>query len=372
LYNNIDWNHRIIAITGAKGVGKTTLIFQYLKEKFRLDNSILYISLDDIFFSINSLTSIVEKFVQNGGKFLFLDEIHKYPGWMDELKDIYNSFPNLRLVICGLSISKILEENSKLSRAIVHYEMQGLSFREFVELESGNKFDILSLNNILENHIEISHEISDRINSDILFSKYLRYGYYPYFLNGINEYPAKLAEIINIRIESDLTYAKNIDFNNIRKIKKLLLIIANSIPLRPNISKLSENISATRGTILQYLDYLAQARFLNMLKKDHNTGSFMTKPEKIFLNNTNLIHILSANFNDRNLSETFFFNQLKSNHSLVYNEECDFLIDQRYIFNIGGKPEKIMQDLPDFYIVEKDIEIGFMNRIPLWLFGFLY
>jgi uncharacterized protein len=375
LLQEIDWNNRLIAIKGITGSGKTTFLLQYINDNLKINEEVLYVSLDNIIFAQYPLIDVVDKFAQNTGKYLFLDDIHKYPDWAADVKKIIEKHAHLRLVLAGSSTLEFEKDLSEYSNLLKVYDLHGLSFREFIELLKGFRFPVFKLSDILDKHISISQEIFRNITPLSLFADYLRHGYYPYFIKNALAYKYQLANIINLMIESDLPYCHNLEFKNIPKIKKLLYIIANSSPLRPNVTTLSEQTNATRGTVLQYLDFLKNAQIINLLKNDSEDKSILAKPEKIYLNNTNLLYTLSFNKIDiQNVRETFFYNQLMVKNAITSIQDNDFMANNNFIFDIGEKEKspQLIKDHFNRYTIVDDIEIGFMTRIPLWLFGFLY
>ena len=376
IIHKINWNSRLIGIKGARGVGKSTLLLQYIKLNLMDDiNSVLYVSLDNLWFIKNSLTDLVDNFAKNGGKFLFLDEVHKYKDWSVEIKNIYDDYPEIKIVFTGSSLLEILNARADLSRRAITYIMQGLSFREYFELSENIKFDIFSLEDLLAGHFEISNIINEKIKPIKHFKNYLKFGYYPYFVQGEELYHQRLEEVINFIIEIELPQLQNININYINKIKQLLMIISESVPFIPNISKISQKISVNRETLLNYIYYLNEANILFSAFYDNKGISLLQKPDKIFLENTNQIYALMADLsNPGSIRETFFANQIKYYHKINISKVTDFIVDNKYSFEIGGKQKnnKQLQGLKDSFIAADDIEFGFGNKIPLWLFGFLY
>ncbi len=375
LYNEIDWTNRLIAIKGARGVGKTTLMLQYMKENDPKDGTFLYVSLDDIYFTAYSLIEFAEAFYKDGGKVLLLDEVHKYPGWSREIKNIYDSYPELKLIFTSSSILQIFKGYADLSRRAVTYDLFGLSFREYLEITDVLKIPSLTLSEILNKHTHWESEIAHQIRPLKHFKKYLQYGYYPYFIENIHVYYQKLMNSTNLTLDYDLPSAQHIEYANIHKLKKLLYILATSVPFTPNISRLSEQIQSTRATVIQYLDHLKNAQIINLLNTDSLGNGFMAKPEKIYLQNTNIMYAFAPEIvNAGNLRETFFYNQLSCVHQVTLPKQGDFVVDKKYTFEIGGKNKTYQQisNLKNSFIAADDIEYGFKNKIPLWLFGFLY
>lgn len=375
LENEIEWEEQLIGIKGARGVGKTTFLLQYIKAKFGFDKSALYVSMDDIRFTQKNLVELAEEFLNRGGKHLFIDEIHKYPNWSQELKNIYDSYPELKVVFTGSSILHIHGGSADLSRRAVVYYMKGLSFREYLQIETKEKFNKITLNELLANHEEIVREITTRIKPLAYFDDYLRYGYYPYYLQSKKTYHNKLAGTINLILEIDLPYLMNVDLKYVYKLKKLLYILATQVPFAPNITNLAGSLEISRQSVLAYLDYLQNAELIYLLKEKGKSYSVLAKPDKIYLNNSNLLFALAAENTDKgNLRETFFYNQLKQAHTVESSPKGDFLIDGKFTFEVGGKNKKFNQikTVKNSYLAVDDMESGINNKIPLWLFGFLY
>jgi hypothetical protein len=321
------------------------------------------------------LSELIEDFYKQGGKFLFLDEVHKYPNWAQELKNAYDDYPDLKIVFTGSSALEILNARADLSRRAVIYEMQGFSFREFLGIETKIDFSILSLNEILEKHVEIAQEIGQKIKPFQYFSKYLDHGYYPFYREDKELYEIKLTEVVNMILEIELPLMRGIESGYVFKLKELLSVISASVPFTPNISKLGEKLTINRSTILSYLHYFQEVRLTNNLFKEANGISKLQKPQKIYLENTNLMQILSpSNVNIGNVRETFFANQVGFRHNLLYTEKGDFFVDEKYTFEIGGKgnTKHQIEGIENAFIAADEIEFGFNQKIPLWLFGFLY
>jgi len=375
IMDDIQWNNRLIGIKGARGIGKTTLLLQYMKQFLPNDTSVLYVSLDNIWFTEHKLIELIDDFVKRGGKHLLVDEVHKYSNWSQELKNAYDDYPELKIVFTGSSLLEILNARADLSRRAVVYSMQGLSFREYLNLCLLEEFPRYSLPEILENHHEISSKILKNIKPLQYFSDYLKRGYYPFSFEMNELYDSQLEEVINLILEIELPLLRGVDISYITKLKQLLLVIAESSPFTPNVHKLSVNIGINRATLLSYLHYLREANLTKHLYKDSFGVSKLQKPDKIFLENTNLAYVLAEKYaNMGNLRECFFFNQLDYLHKVECPEKGDFLIDKKYTFEIGGKNKNFRQihALENAYIAADDIEYGFDNKIPLWMFGFLY
>ncbi|WP_336835330.1 ATP-binding protein [Sphingobacterium siyangense] len=372
----INWSARLIGIKGARGIGKTTLLLQYIKLNLfdRLDE-VLYVSLDAVWFNNKSLLDLVYEFDQKGGKYLFLDEVHKYEGWAQILKNIYDDYPEMKIIFTGSSLLEILNARADLSRRAVVYKMQGFSFREFLSLETKTTFPIFSLDQILEEHSKVDYKINAMVKPFQYFEKYLKYGYYPYYREQLDLYEMRVMEVINMILEIELPLLRNVDIAYVTKIKQLLVIIAESVPFVPNISKLSEKIGISRTTLLSYLYYLDEISLTHNLYKVGEGISQLQKPSKIFLDNTNLSFLFAhENVNPGNLRETFFVNQLAFQHQVNYAEQGDFIVDEKYTFEVGGrdKSNKQIKGMNNAYIAADGIEFGHQNKVPLWLFGFLY
>lgn len=375
LMDEIDWNARLIGLKGARGVGKTTLLLQRCKLYHKLDGSSLYVSVDNIWFSEHKLYDFASDFAKKGGRYLFLDEVHKYPNWSQELKNIYDDFPELNVVFTGSSLLEIINAKADLSRRAVVYEMQGFSFREYLNMSLKINLQSYSLNEILENHIMIAQNILKEVKVLKYFEHYLKYGYYPYYNELPDLYYSRVNEVVNLIIETEIPLLRSVDMAYTRKIKQLLLIISESAPFVPNISKLSERIGITRNALLSYLNALNESRLIISAHKSSGGISVLQKPDKIYLENPNLMYALSDfNVNIGNVRETFFANQLQYKYKINVSEHSDFYVDNQYTFEIGGKDKgkKQINTLSNSYIVSDDIEYGFNEKIPLWLFGFLY
>lgn len=374
LMEDITWEARLIGIKGARGAGKTTLLLQRIKSHHSDLRGVLYVSMDDLWFAEHRLVELADRFVKQGGRYLFLDEVHKYPDWSREIKNIYDDYPELHIVFTGSSLLQILNARADLSRRAVTYELQGLSFREYLHFAEGIAFPVYSLDDLLNRHEEIAAEVVQRIKPLAYFGNYLAAGYYPFFKEVPDLYLQRLSEVINLILEVELPQLRRVDIAWTPKLKQLLLIIAESAPFKPNISALSTKIGINRETLLTYLYYLAESGLTRQLYRDGKGVSRLQKPDKIYLENTNLAYAIRPSQPDTGtLRETFFANQLAYQHTLSYPKSGDFLVDQQYLFEVGG-PIKSGQQIAGTsgFLAIDQIEIGYQNRIPLWLFGFLY
>ena len=376
LINNIDWEGRLSAITGDRGTGKTTMILQHIKQTFgNSPKEALYVSADNIWFSGNRLFDLANDFEKQGGKYLFIDEVHKYENWSQEIKNIYDSFQDLKVVITGSSMLQIYRGNADLSRRAVHYVLYGLSFREFLKYDQNIGFEKFTIDEILQNHIEIAGVFNDKIRPLPLFNSYLKYGYYPYYKSDKRFYLSKLANTVNLILEMDLPAVETIEMYSIRKIKKLLWIISQSVPFTPKITDLAKDLGVSRNSLLNYLTILERGGLVNLLKSSTKGINSLAKPEKIYLNNTNHIYAFdTVKPNIGNLRETFFLNQLQAVSEVTSTGRADFTVDNKYVFEVGGKNKGHEQiaGLQNAFLALDNLEYGYRNKIPLWLFGMLY
>lgn len=376
MHKKINWNNRLIGITGARGVGKTTLLLQYIRENLaEFPDEVIYVNMDDLYFSRNTIVDFAGEFVKRGGKYLFIDEVHKYRNWSQEIKNSYDYFPDLKIVFTGSSALDIHKGEADLSRRAIVYTMQGMSFREFVELKYGHQFSEIQLEDMLSKSPVFISPILEKIKPIKYFEEYLQLGYYPFFTEGETEFSVRLKQTVNHVLDNDLPSVENIDFNAIHYLRKLISILAEIVPYKPNILKLSQQIGISRETLMRYLYLLEKADLLMLLQTDKEGIVKMNKPEKIYLNNPNLIYALTDSSANLGTSrETFFFNQLKVSHSVKWTEKGDFAVDGKYIFEIGGKNKtsKQIAGIENAYVAADNTEYAYQNRIPLWLFGFLY
>lgn len=367
LCEKIVWDNRMIGIVGPRGVGKTTLILQYIKENLDSKKA-LYVSADDLYFGENRLFDLANDFYKNAGECLFIDEIHKYSDWSRELKNIYDSFPTLQVVFTGSSVLDILKGSSDLSRRAVIYHLQGLSFREYLKLFHEYNFELYSLEQIVNNEVKL-----DGIKHPLpLFHDYLKRGYYPFGVE--NELDLRLGQIIVQTLETDIPHFANLNVGTSRKLKRLLSIIAESVPFKPNYSKIAELIGVSRNSLDDYFLHMEKSGLISQLHTSTKGIRALGKVEKVFLDNTNLIYSLKGeNSNIGNIRETFFMNQMRLKNPVYGSKNADFVIND-YTFEIGGKSknqQQIEQNGKSF-IVKDDIEFGYLNVIPLWAFGMNY
>jgi len=373
LADEIDWSHRLIGIKGSRGVGKTTFLLDYVREHCAEDKSCLYINLNNLFFTERGLVSFVDEFYKKGGKLLLLDQIHKYPEWASDLRTCYEDYPDLRIIFTASSILRV-KTNEELKGIVQVYYLNGLSFREFLNHETGNKFRRYSLEFILEHHEEIVDEILEKVRPLAYFNNYLRHGYYPCYLEE-KSFIDNLLKIINLMLEFDITYLNQIDLKYLQKLKKLLYIISCNVPFQPNVSKLANDVETSRATIMNYLRYLKNARLISLLNSKDSSQDSSKKPNKVYLHNTNLLYAISPdNIDDANLRETFFYNQVGPGRAITSTDRGHFLVNDKFNFEISESANLLESKFrtEDFFIAADMIERGEGNKIPLWLFGFLY
>ncbi len=373
LFDKIDFNAKMIALIGARGAGKTTMVLQYLKSLKLKSDEFLYISCDHPIVASHSLFEIAQEFTKFGGKVLVIDEIHKKENFCIDLKNIYDFF-ELQVVFTGSSAISLEQCQSDLSRRALVYRLPILSLREFIELQSGKNFNAFSLEDIIQNHIDISAQILQEIKPLKYYKEYLKFGAYPFVMEGTKSYHQRLVEIVNQTLFFDIATIYKIPFAKIESLYKLLQVICKSQPYEINYEAISKLIGISKNTLKSYLLYLNKGSLINTIDGISRGNTFIQKPSKIYLNNTNLFEILCTNSEIGTIRETFFVSQLNFNYTLHYPKKGDFLVNEKYFFEIGGKNKSFKQikDIQNSFIAADDIEVGFKNKIPLWLFGFLY
>lgn len=375
--DDVHWNNRLIAIRGARGVGKTTLMLQRIKLAYGGDvKRALYVSLDSLYFSRHTLSDLVADFYMNGGECLFIDEVHKYANWSIELKNAYDEYPEMRFVFSGSSLLQILNADADLSRRCIAYDMYGLSFREYLQLRHNLKFDRIALDALLAAPNDLCNAVVAQARPMAYFADYLRSGYYPFAASGEDDYHQRVENIVNMIIDIELPLLCGVDVASIRKIKALMFVLASECPMQVDIAKLATMAETTRGTLLAYLQYLSRAHLLNLLYSDVQNVKKMQKPDKIYLENTNLMAALSVGeMNSGTMREAFIVNQLRQQHRVEYaTSQADFLVDGKYTLEVGGKSKDGSQiaGQPNAFVVADNVEYAAGNRIPLYAFGFLY
>ena len=369
LMDEINWNDRLIGIKGTRGVGKTTFLLQYAKEKFGTDRSCLFINMNNFYFSYFSIVDFAYEFQRRGGKVLLIDQVFKHPDWSRELRMCYDRFPNLKIVFTGSSVMRLKEENLELRDIVKSYNLRGFSFREYLNLQTGMKFRAYTLEEILSNHEQIAKGILSKVRPLDYLQDYLHHGFYPFFLEKRN-FSENLLKTMNMMLEVDVLYIKQIEQSYLPKLRKLLYLLATSAPCTPNVSQLSKDIETSRATVMNYIKYLADARLMNML---YPVGeSFPKKPSKVYMYNSNLMYpIRPMEVNMQSVRESFFYNQLlKDNRLNEGGKNAHFLVNGMYNFRIEESMK--VKNNPDLYYAIDKVEVGEGNMIPLWLFGFLY
>lgn len=377
LMNEINWDCRLLSIKGPKGVGKSTLMKQYIKLNYPMGSrKALYCSADSIYFTRHTLLDLVESFINFGGERLFIDEIHKYDGWSKEIKEIYDLYPRLKVAISGSSLLQILGGDADLSRRCIPYTMQGLSFREYLHFEKDIELPVWDLKDILENSWEIYDVIKKACHPLEYFREYLSRGYYPFFLENPRTYYTSIENVVNYTVDFELPKIRRVNVGNTRKIKALLYVLANNIPFQVDISNLAGKIEIERNTVLSYLKHLDESKLIKLLYSDLMSVKKMQKPDKIFIDNTNLLIAIAGKEGDiGTMREIFAVNQLSYSHKVEYGKEKgDFKIDGKYLFEIGGKDKSFHQiaDIPNSYVFADDIDMPSGAKLPLWMLGFLY
>lgn len=376
MYNVIDWSVPMLCIRGARGIGKTTMMLQRIKEIRMRPSQALYITLDDLWFTDHRLVDLAEYHVTHGGTHLFIDEVHRYPfrTWSQELKNIYDRYPELKVVFSGSSMLQLDKSTADLSRRCIFYDLQGLSFREYLFLEHQLHLPTLSLQQLTESHDALSADIAAETKILPLFAEYLRHGYYPFYRETRSSYEKAIQQIVSNIIDTDLPAVENIEYITAVKVKRLFVALSQTAPFTLNLTDLGRKIEAPRQAVLRMCHLLQRAGLTTMLYSSKTGLNQLTKPEKLYVENTNLLYAMTPQANVGTVRETFFSNQLKHAHSLTFSGEGDFLVDATITFEVGGKGKNFDQikDLPDSFLAVDDTEIGFGNRIPLWTFGLLY
>ena len=378
LFTVIDWGSPPLCIFGPRGTGKTTMLLQHYHEKYHDVEKCLYISADNVEISALGLFKIAKEYFKYGGQALIIDEIHKYPSWAVELKNIIDTFKNKEILVSGSSSSELAQGKTDLSRRLVYYRLNGLSFREYLELKEGIRLPILSLNNIFESHVKITQEIVTLGPILKFFKNYLTAGYYPFFVEGDQTYLSKVLNIIEKALYEDVAAAGNIKKSSIHVLKKILWLVSTSVPFSINIEKLSRDLGISKEYVYVYLRYLEEAGLINSLRSAQKGRSAVRKPEKIWMENTNLLfavnHELRSEGERGMVRETYFVNQLKGRAQMSLSPIGDFSVAGKQVVEVGGsgKTNRQIRSIKNSYIAADEIEIGALNKIPLYLFGMLY
>jgi Predicted ATPase (AAA+ superfamily) len=370
LMDEINWDNRLIGIRGSRGVGKTTFLINYAKEYFKSnDRKCLYINLNNLFFTVKTIRDFANEFRLKGGEVLLIDQIFKYPEWWNELAYCYDNYPDLRIVFSASSVIDFDDEKYGLKDKVSVHNLRGFSFREYLELMTGERFDIYDLETILEKHTEITAAVSSKVKPLAYLDDYLYHGFYPFFLEKRN-FQENLLKTMNMMLEIDVLSINQIEQSYLPKLRKLLYLLSISTPGNPNVSQLSVDIETSRATIMNYIKYLKDARLINLLYPTDE--EFPKKPAFVFMHNPNLLYATSqGSVNDQALRETFFYNQMHKDYKInLSDKNAQFLVDEKYHFNVGDRVKGKFN--PEAYYVIDGIESGERKVIPLWLFGFLY
>lgn len=377
LMHQVHWDNQLIAIRGSRGVGKTTLLLQYIKQHYPPGSrEVLYCSLDSIYFSNHTLLDLADKFYMTGGKHLFLDEVHKYPTWSKEVKEIYDLYPTLKVVFSGSSLLNILNADADLSRRCLPYNLYGLSFREYLMFYKNIRIPIHTLEEVLANPTEICREVNEKCRPVQMFNEYLRQGYYPFYNGNREDYYINIENVVNLILEQEMPLLCGIDPAYVRKLKALLSVLSSSVPYEVDTTKLATVIGLSRNSLLAYLANMERAELLKLLYSDLYSVKKMQKPDKIYIQNPNLLYVLaSERVQTGTARETFVINQLSVKHEVEYGKKNgDFVVDRKYTFEVGGADKDFSQiaDIPNSYVLADNMEYPVGHKLPLWIVGLIY
>lgn len=376
MMHQVNWNKQLVAIRGSRGVGKTTLIRQYIKQRYGTHaGEALYCVMDSMYFTNHKLLDLAERFYMMGGQHLFLDEVHKYPTWSKEIKEINDLWPSMRITFSGSSLIQILNADADLSRRVLNYNMAGLSFREYLHFYKGIKLPVHTLIEILENADAVCEEVCAACHPLPLFEAYLRAGYYPFYDGDEVEYYSRIENVVSFIIDQEMTQFCGVDPAYTRKLKAMMMYLADNLPYEVNIAKLSSYLEINKSTVLNYLSSMQRAEPLHLLYADNKTVTKMQKPDKILMHNPNLLYALGSQQNIGTVRECFVVNQLSKGHTVEYGKsQGDYKVDGRYTFEVGGKDKTFEQiaDLPDSFILADNMEFPVGKKLPLWIVGLLY
>jgi len=376
MMHTIKWEKQLVAIRGSRGVGKTTLIRQYIKQKYGISaGEALYCVMDSMYFSNHTLLDLAERFHMMGGKHLFLDEVHRYPTWSREIKEIIDLYPDLKITFTGSSLIQILNADADLSRRVLSYNMAGLSFREFLQFYKGIHIPVYSLDDILTRYDDICGEVNRLCHPQPLFEEYLKVGYFPFYDGDEEEYYSRIENVIDFIVGQELTQFCGVDAANTRKVKALIQFLADSVPYEVNIAKLSARLELNKHTVLGYINSLGRAELLHLLYSDSKTITRLQKPDKIYLHDPNMFYTLGYGEKIGTIRECFLVNQLSVNHTVEYGKaQSDFIIDGDITIEVGGPDKSFEQvaDLPNSYILADRMEFAVGKKLPLWMAGLVY
>ena len=373
-FNDIDWTSRLIGLRGARGVGKTTLLLQKILESGEERDTSLYLSLDSVWLDVKEIYLLAEHHVQHGGTRMVLDEVHYVKDWQRIVKNLYDDFKELKIAYTGSSLLRLKARQGDLSRRQVEYELPGLSFREFLKFEGVMDWPCVAFGDILSDHVAIAREITKKVKILPLFERYFKSGYYPFFLEDPSKYEERIRQVVNQTLDSDWPSVEDITSETIRKARKMLRILAALPPQTPKMNRLYAELDTERQHGLKILYALERAGLLNLLASDFDALDNLSSPEKIYSENTNLMFALTPDADMGTAREAFFVNQVANGHAVTYPKKGDFLVDDKNLFEVGGKGKGFSQikDIPNSFVVNDGVEVGIGSKIPLWLFGFLY
>ena len=376
MMKSVNWEKQLVSIRGSRGVGKTTLVRQYIKQKYGLNaGEALYCLMDSMYFTNHTLLEVAERFHLMGGKHLFLDEVHKYPTWSRELKEIIDLWPGMKITFTGSSLLQILNADADLSRRVLNYDMAGLSFREYLRFYKNIELPVHTLDEVLEDSDAICEEVCEVCHPQALFEEYLRVGYYPFYDGDEQEYYSRIENVVSFIIDQEMTQFCGVDPAYTRKLKAMLLFLANNQPYDVSIAKLSSYLELNKTTVLSYLSSMQRAELLHLLYADNKSVTKMQKPDKIYLHNPNMLCALGSNLNVGTERECFVVNQLSVSHTVEYGKtQGDFLIDGKITIEVGGHDKTFDQiaDIPNSYIFADSMEFPVGKKLPLWIVGLLY
>ena len=376
LMNSIDWEKQLVSIRGSRGVGKTTLMRQYIRKTYGVNaGEALYLVMDSMYFTTHSLLDVAERFHLMGGKHLFLDEVHKYPTWSREIKEICDLWPDMKITFTGSSLLQILNADADLSRRVLSYDMTGLSFREYLQFYKGIELPSYPLDKLLSDADEICKQVCDACHPQPLFEEYLRVGYYPFYNGNEQEYYSRIENVVSFIIDQEMTQFCGVEPAYTRKLKAMLLFLANNVPYDVSIAKLSSYLEINKTTVLSYLSSMQRAELLNLLYADNLSVTKMQKPDKVYIHNPNMLYALSTEEKIGTIRECFVVNQLSAKHTVEYGKtQGDFKIDGKITFEVGGKDKSFEQiaDIPDSYVLADSMMFPIGKKLPLWIVGFLY
>ena len=374
--NTIPWEKQLVAIHGSRGVGKTTLMRQYIKLNYGIQaGEALYCLMDSMYFTSHSLLDLAERFHLMGGKHLFLDEVLKYPSWSKEIKEIIDLYPEMKVTFSGSSLLQILNADADLSRRVRSQDLAGLSFREYLRFYHGIELPVFKLEEILSNPDAICTRVCEACHPQPLFESYLRAGYYPFYDGDVEDYYSRIENVVNFIIDQEMTEFCGVDPANTRKLKAMLMFLCDNVPYEVNIAKLASYLELNKATVLSYMSGMKKAELLHLLYSSNVSVTKMQKPDKIYVHNPNILYALGSRENIGTVRECFFVNQLSKGHTVEYGKTSgDFLIDGRITVEVGGKDKSFEQiaDIPDSYVFADEMEFPVGKKLPLWLAGFLY